>query len=338
MGELLWKAAGARRRQRYKRAECRSAAAPAQGVRGDRFPPGGPCDSPSSRTPAPPPITRSVAACAPRGSPRIRAAARRCLRRRLLVLGSAGHAPRQHFHLSRRPMRSARAVSAMHARSRAALLLLLPLLAAVALGAACRPPVAALAAAPRWAAKHGLLNTHGAKVAWAWTSALFAAALLAAPRPPASLARYAAATLYWLALTRWLLGPPLLDRIFVLSGGRCHAGQPLAAASLRECRAAGGSWAGGHDVSGHCFLLIHSALFLAEEAVVPLLAAARRAPPALAAARRAVLAAVLAVICAWVAILYATARYYHGAAELLSGTAAGVAFWLAFYCSGLAGV
>ncbi|KAJ2848483.1 hypothetical protein IWW36_003277 [Coemansia brasiliensis] len=226
----------------------------------------------------------------------------------------------------------------MHARSRAALLLLLPLLAAVALGAASRPPAAAMAAAPLWAAKHGLLNTHGAKIAWGWTSALFAAAALAAPRPPAAFARYAAATLYWLALTRWLLGPPLLDRIFVLTGGTCHSEQPLTAASLRECRAAGGSWAGGHDVSGHCFLLLHSALFLAEEAVVPLLAAARRAPPALAAVRRAVLGAVLAVICAWVAILYATARYYHGAAELLSGTAAGVAFWLAFYCTGLAGV
>ncbi|KAJ1836265.1 hypothetical protein LPJ63_000402 [Coemansia sp. RSA 2711] len=228
------------------------------------------------------------------------------------------------------------------ARSRAAALVLAPLLAVIALGFAARSPDAA----PWWAAKRSVLNTHGAKVAWAWTSALFAAAaaVRAPTRTPAASAaaalRYALATLYWLAMARWFFGPPLFDRVFVRTGGECQPPAPDAAvaalSSLHACRSAGGRWTGGHDISGHCFLLLHSALFLAEEAVAPLLAAAAavtapRQPPALAAVRRAVLAATLALVAVWVFMLFATARYFHGAAELLSGTALGAGYWFVFY-------
>ncbi|KAJ2344963.1 hypothetical protein GGF43_005332, partial [Coemansia sp. RSA 2618] len=196
-----------------------------------------------------------------------------------------------------------------------------------------------------------VLNTHGAKVAWGWTSALCAAAVAvrAPTRAPSATAgavlRYVLASLYWVVMARWFFGPSLFDRVFVHTGGSCQSASLQASApvaSLQACRAAGGRWAGGHDVSGHCFLLIHSALFLAEEAVAPLLAAAaasaaapgaRRSgmSQALSVARRVVLVATLALIAVWVFMLYATARYFHGVNELLSGTVLGVAYWAALY-------
>ncbi|KAJ2146185.1 hypothetical protein IW136_000682 [Coemansia sp. RSA 678] len=248
------------------------------------------------------------------------------------------------------------------ARSRAASLLLASLLGVIAVGFAqsliahssnIATQSSLAGAAPWWAAKRSVLNTHGAKVAWGWTSALFAAAaaVRAPARAPSATAaaalRYVLATLYWVAMARWFFGPPLFDRVFVRTGGSCLPTAPDAAtmtsapvASLQACRAAGGRWAGGHDVSGHCFLLIHSALFLAEEAVAPLLAVLsdrRHTSPALATARRAALAATLGLVGVWVFMLYATARYFHGIHELLSGTVLGVAYWAALYRSGVLG-
>ncbi|KAJ1828383.1 hypothetical protein LPJ56_001144 [Coemansia sp. RSA 2599] len=211
-----------------------------------------------------------------------------------------------------------------------------------------------------WASKTNPLNTYFAKLAWAWTTALFAAALpmRAAPRPlPAAaraLASYALATLYWFLMTQWFFGPSLFDRVFVLTGGACqhnaHADAdavadagpaPLAASSLSACRAAGGWWSGGHDVSGHCFLLLHSALFLTEEVLGPLLLSRPRtgAGPtssgssmrAVRRARLGVVAATLALVVLWAAMLFATAAYFHGAKELASGAALGIAYWAAAY-------
>ncbi|KAJ2500251.1 hypothetical protein GGH96_002847 [Coemansia sp. RSA 1972] len=241
------------------------------------------------------------------------------------------------------------------ARSRAASLLLAALLGVVAIGFAqslIAHNSSIASAAPWWAAKRSVLNTHGAKVAWGWTSALFAAAAAVraparAPSATAAALRYVLATLYWVAMARWFFGPPLFDRVFVRTGGSCLPTAPDAAAmtsasvaSLQACRAAGGRWAGGHDVSGHCFLLMHSALFLAEEAVAPLLAVLRdrrHTSPALTTARRAALAATLGLVGVWVFMLYATARYFHGIHELLSGTVLGVAYWAALYRSGVLG-
>ncbi|KAJ1732202.1 hypothetical protein LPJ61_002155 [Coemansia biformis] len=136
-------------------------------------------------------------------------------------------------------------------------------------------------------------------------------------------------------MARWFFGPPLFDRVFVHTGGSCLADPPrspaalgLPVATLQACKQAGGSWSGGHDVSGHCFLLIHSTLFLVDEVLAPLRAAGRRsASPA--AAQRAVLAAALGLVAVWVFMLFVTARYFHGAPELLSGIAAGAGGWVA---------
>ncbi|KAJ2697538.1 hypothetical protein FB645_005885 [Coemansia sp. IMI 203386] len=198
-----------------------------------------------------------------------------------------------------------------------------------------------------WASKKNPLNTYFAKLAWAWTTALFVAALpmraaplsLSAARHVAS---YALATLYWYLMTQWFFGPSLFDRVFVLTGGACqHAvdSAPLAASSQPACRAAGGWWSGGHDMSGHCFLLLHSALFLTEEVLGPLLLGRQLAgaeqtssgSPMHAVRRRVVVAATLALVSIWAAMLFSTAAYFHGAKELASGAALGIAYWAAVY-------
>ncbi|KAJ2103377.1 hypothetical protein IW146_008887 [Coemansia sp. RSA 922] len=229
-------------------------------------------------------------------------------------------------------------------RSRLALLVLAPLLAAVVLGfaASTRRPtddddIGPASILSPWADKRNPLNTYVAKFAWAWTTTLFAAMLLTAIAPPRAVLRYALATLYWLAMTRWFFGPPLFDRLFVRTGGECQV-SPAAAHtpySMSACRAAGGAWAGGHDVSGHCFLLLHSGLFLAEEVLVPLLLLAssfdRQTHTASPVARWAVVAATLCLVGVWLLMLFFTAKYFHGLDELLSGSLLGVAYWFAVY-------
>ncbi|KAJ2504698.1 hypothetical protein GGH95_004880 [Coemansia sp. RSA 1836] len=229
-------------------------------------------------------------------------------------------------------------------RARIAPPVLALLLAAVALGyafavggsSASAAAAASASAEPAfWASKRNPLNTYGAKLAWAWTTALFAASLLAHAHAHTSntrpvrdaVLRYALATLYWLAMTRWFFGPPLFDRLFVHTGGACQL-HP-ASTSYAACRVAGGAWAGGHDVSGHCFLLLHSGLFLAEEVLAPLLPHARSRSAR--AATRAVVAAALGLVAVWLLMLFATARFFHGADELLSGSLLGVAFWVCVY-------
>ncbi|KAJ1668552.1 hypothetical protein IW140_002697 [Coemansia sp. RSA 1813] len=229
-------------------------------------------------------------------------------------------------------------------RLRPAAALLVPLLAAVLFGFVSSPTAlhttTAAALPSAWANKRNPLNSYFAKLAWAWTSALFVAALAACVpvRSPAAsarhVARYALATFYWVAMVRWFFGPPLLDRFFVLTGGSCALDSPLPApiASLSACRAAGGQWAGGHDVSGHCFLLLHSALFLVEEVLVPLLSLpAAMLPRSAAAMRRGAAVCAAALICVWVLMLFFTAKYFHGAMELLSGILVGVGYWAPLY-------
>ncbi|KAJ1955932.1 hypothetical protein GGI12_005444, partial [Dipsacomyces acuminosporus] len=214
-----------------------------------------------------------------------------------------------------------------------------------------------------WASKRNPLNRYFAKQAWAWTTALYIAAFAvrAQTRPfsvnARCLFRYAAATLYWLSMTQWFFGPSLFDRFFVHTGGACvlpaqigkvkvgstvatdTAALPMPSialeyASLRSCRSAGGVWGGGHDVSGHCFLLLHSALFLAEESIAPLLSlpgAASSSALSSSAARRLVLYATAALVSVWVVMLYFTAKYFHGPAELASGTLLGLGYWVPLY-------
>lgn len=81
-------------------------------------------------------------------------------------------------------------------------------------------------------------------------------------------------------MTQWAFGPGLIDRSFLLTGGVCELleaeGEKRIAmgkgvGEMREiftgaaCKLAGGQWRGGHDISGHVFLLTLGSAFLGME-------------------------------------------------------------------------
>ncbi|KAF2502742.1 hypothetical protein BU16DRAFT_449764 [Lophium mytilinum] len=129
-----------------------------------------------------------------------------------------------------------------------------------------------------FAKKKNIFNVYFVKVGWFWTTLAFVAFVLTNPglgvplrpyvtrrRITASL-RYLAVTAWWTVITQWFFGAPLIDRGFRFTGGQCEM---LRDAEAREemsdareyftaaaCKAVGGQWKGGHDISGHVFLLI----------------------------------------------------------------------------------
>lgn len=133
-----------------------------------------------------------------------------------------------------------------------------------------------------FARKNNIFNLYFVKIGWLWTTLAFLALLLAhpaytSPRLDSSLRfrraaqtslRYLLVTVAWILTTQWFLGPPIIDRSFIATGGRCEnpppsgvPGQPIlseleAMLTSAACKAAGGSWKGGHDVSGHVFMLV----------------------------------------------------------------------------------
>ncbi|KAI8949609.1 Fat storage-inducing transmembrane protein [Xylaria longipes] len=89
-------------------------------------------------------------------------------------------------------------------------------------------------------------------------------------------ARWALVTGWWILVTQWCFGPPLIDRGFRFTGGKCEVAYDAVSAGTADqkefvtaaaCRTAGGSWSGGHDISGHVFLLVLGSCFLVQEVV-----------------------------------------------------------------------
>jgi ATP adenylyltransferase len=129
-----------------------------------------------------------------------------------------------------------------------------------------------------FARKDNVLNTLFVKRGWAWVTVAAAAWALSHPaaagRARGLAVRWAAVTGWWFLVTRWFFGPAIVDRGFRLSGGRCEVaearveeggaavGEVLTAAA---CKAVGGSWSGGHDISGHVFMLVLGSAFLMQE-------------------------------------------------------------------------
>ncbi|KAI8093395.1 Fat storage-inducing transmembrane protein [Halteromyces radiatus] len=163
-------------------------------------------------------------------------------------------------------------------------------------------------------------------------------------------------------MTQWCFGPSFIDRVYVATGGSCvpisqqssilsgadnNDGDDLnltiqqqqqhtllLSQTFRQatCRQLGGQWSGGHDVSGHCVMLIHASLFLWEELSwvfysIPAATQLKRSQPT---AWRALLA-VLTLLGLWWWMLVMTAIYFHGHYELVSGTFFGVFGWAILY-------
>lgn len=144
-----------------------------------------------------------------------------------------------------------------------------------------------------------LVNTYFVKQGWLWTMLTYMNLVLNKLRRRAlqrktllvSILRVSLITICWLLFTQWFFGPPLMDRIFVLTGGQCtnvkessipaalenlfHANSPASGGesftsrsiSSASCRRLKGLWEGGHDPSGHVFLLTLSCTVLIVESI-----------------------------------------------------------------------
>lgn len=150
-----------------------------------------------------------------------------------------------------------------------------------------------------FARKNNIFNIYFVKIGWLWTTAAFVSLLLFSPlysssRPPSSsqqeirlrrtlqaVLRYTLVTIAWYLSTQWFFGPAIIDRGFVATGGKCDraleavgkmgsGGDPTDLETLftaATCKAAGGAWRGGHDISGHVLMLVLATGLLAFEAV-----------------------------------------------------------------------
>lgn len=139
-----------------------------------------------------------------------------------------------------------------------------------------------------FARKSNVFNVYFVKIGWLWTTAAFLALLWAYPafnsrrinantrlrRIWQAFFRYTLITVSWILTTQWCFGPAIIDRGFIASGGKCNRPVSHSTTLLSEidsvltsvaCKTAGGSWSGGHDVSGHAFMLVVASAFLAFE-------------------------------------------------------------------------
>lgn len=138
-----------------------------------------------------------------------------------------------------------------------------------------------------YTSRGNLINTWFVKKGWFWTTLAYVAVLMKSPKfERRSLYRFGLITLFWFLFTQWLNGMPLMDRIFVWTGGECRLETPVTlpiqvnnlfekslennyhvskVISSLECRKAKGIWEGGHDPSGHVFLMTLSICVLVTE-------------------------------------------------------------------------
>ena len=133
-----------------------------------------------------------------------------------------------------------------------------------------------------FAKKSNVFNQYFVKIGWFWTTLAFVLLLISHSSlgPPLklqitkrriqALTRYALVTIVWIAVTQWFFGPAIIDRSFKWTGGQCEIvhdtfegemkrqemGDVREVVTNAACKAIGGQWAGGHDISGHVFLLI----------------------------------------------------------------------------------
>lgn len=145
-----------------------------------------------------------------------------------------------------------------------------------------------------------LVNTYFVKKGWLWTIITYIYMIYNKIKRKGfihkkvllySILRVFLITLCWILFTQWCFGPPLMDKIFVLTGGQCsNIQQSRIPESLKHlfgtllnsedttllnsksissstCKRLKGTWEGGHDPSGHVFLLTLSSSVLLFELV-----------------------------------------------------------------------
>lgn len=183
-----------------------------------------------------------------------------------------------------------------------------------------------------------------------------------------SVLRYIVATGAWLLFANWFFGPPLAERILTATGAVCVPGSnaglgkveemycrtrtplsstthPALFASSGTAKSIRAAWRGGHDISGHTFIMVLSSLLLLED-IAPYLAALvansavgravfgdakvdqrARAVVGEQKAKLAVAASV-ALVGLWSWMLLNTAIYFHTPQEKVSGLIVALAAWM----------
>lgn len=149
-------------------------------------------------------------------------------------------------------------------------------------------------AAPSYfAQKRNVFNVYFVKRGWGWMTLsfflfVFTHPSLGPPLRPAftrrrvqATLRWVVATAIWTLVTQWCFGPALIDRSFRLTGGACELladkgtraqmSKTTEYFTAQACKVNGGRWAGGHDISGHVFLLILGSALLWMEALPTIL-------------------------------------------------------------------
>lgn len=134
-----------------------------------------------------------------------------------------------------------------------------------------------------FAKKSNVFNVYFVKIGWFWITLAFFFLIFTHPSLGPSLwpsltrrriqatVRYLCITSVWIAVTQWFFGPPIIDRSFKWTGGQCEViygdsaydkikraemGDAEEVLTHAACKMIGGQWKGGHDISGHVFLLI----------------------------------------------------------------------------------
>jgi hypothetical protein len=149
-----------------------------------------------------------------------------------------------------------------------------------------------------FAQKSNLFNVIFVKRGWFWITISYFLFLFTHPstgpsRQPAltpkriqGIIRWGIVTVWWIFVTQWFFGPAIIDRGFTLTGGQCELVRDAEAGKVEmdgtrqfvtgiACKAVGGKWKGGHDISGHVFILVLGSMFLLEEVLSVLLRSSR---------------------------------------------------------------
>jgi len=106
------------------------------------------------------------------------------------------------------------------------------------------------------------------------------------PRRVRGVVRWLLVTVWWIFITQWFFGPAIIDRGFLITGGQCELVEDAEAGNVNmgktrqfvtgvACKSVGGKWKGGHDISGHVFLLVLGSMFLLQEVLHVVLRSAR---------------------------------------------------------------
>ncbi|KAK9728170.1 hypothetical protein K7432_001280 [Basidiobolus ranarum] len=182
--------------------------------------------------------------------------------------------------------------------------------------------------------KKNIFNTFFVKFGWGWTSLLYlpfvtiALAQTNLHKAAPFLFRWLLATLYWYFITQSFVGPSVSDRFFTLSGGTCSIDGVQDSFS---CKVKGGRWTGGHDMSGHCMLLIHASLFLWEELRIAWFDNRLKSRINENVTSKVLGIGLVSLWFLWWWMLLMTNVYFHSLSEKISGVLFGFFYWFVAY-------